>query len=89
MNMSFKGFYQHLCSNGHYWTTDVYEEMCPRCGEKAIWENIVDITNSSFDECDKRVDGHTELVLKLETKCSQCGNILERTYKIPKGRGKI
>ena len=45
--MSFEGYEQFLCKNGHYWTSDVYDRdnECPRCGELADWSHMVDTTN--------------------------------------------
>lgn len=50
--MSFEGWYQVLCANGHdmgghdpygrKWTT------CKHCGAEAGWTNLVDVTNGSF-----------------------------------------
>ena len=63
--MSYEGYSQLLCKNGHYWKKDCYEvdytelkdHKCPVCKKPAIWENMVDITNGSFD------DDHDALVL--------------------------
>ena len=93
--MSFQGFYQHLCKNGHYWTKDAVEAMyddetpiCPKCGEKSVWKNCVDQTNGSYDEYDIRIDGYVELEIKSQRSgiCGECGekHICETIYKIPK-----
>lgn len=48
--MSFEGFYQRICANGHYFMTDAIAEMhgyaegCD-CGALATVENLVDETN--------------------------------------------
>ena len=58
--MSFEGYYQVLCVNGHLLEIDVYdvdvdfpncdeEWECEYCNEKIAWWNIVDETNGSFD----------------------------------------
>jgi len=63
--MSFEGYHQLLCKNGHEWSRDVYEDysfdgtdysdnmkntICPQCKEKVVWWNLVDLTNGSYDE---------------------------------------
>lgn len=56
--MSFEGYIQKLCKNGHYWTADasIYSDdednICDVCGEKACWENLVDLTNGHFCDCE-------------------------------------
>lgn len=82
--MSYEGYYQFLCPEGHYWTSDCYSEdkIC-HCGKEAIWENSVDITNGSF-EGEIRIDGYIALKQIYEKKCDKCGSILEMKYEIPK-----
>ena len=90
--MSYEGYEQKICKNGHYWTEDAIEFMwddevreCYKCGEKPIWENSVNLTNGSFDDEGNRIDGFIELKVKKETSgiCSECGekHICERFYK--------
>jgi hypothetical protein len=48
--MSYEGYEQHLCENGHYYTRDAdysYGEPspCPYCNAKCAWINCVDQTN--------------------------------------------
>ncbi len=49
--MSYEGYVQCLCTNGCYWSVDVYvgkeeeETLCPTCRLKPVWENSVDTTN--------------------------------------------
>ena len=93
--MSYEGYSQLLCKKGHHWTKDCYdmdfmeleEHKCPKCNEPAIWENMVDETNGSFEVDGTRIDGFVELKPKVETSgiCSACGekHICEKTYYIP------
>jgi RNA polymerase subunit RPABC4/transcription elongation factor Spt4 len=83
--MSFEGYFQKICANGHYWQCDVYDETdnCPICDKPEVWENMVDITNGSYED-DKRIDGYIELEIESERKCEHCGTILERRYYVPK-----
>ena len=56
--MSYEGFYEFLCKNGHYERFDVYDSLCPEyggrgwkcleCGEPCHKFNSVDQTNG-FD----------------------------------------
>lgn len=45
--MSFEGFYQCVCKNGHYFEIDVYDDRnkCVDCFEDVIFKNTVDETN--------------------------------------------
>ena len=98
--MSYEGYSQLLCKNGHYWTKDC-EEMaylelskhkCPKCKQPAIWENMVNVTNGSFDDDGTRIDDYIELKVKIERSgvCSACGekHICETKYFIPKNEKK-
>ena len=96
--MSFEGYYQIVCENGHQFTKDAYdfgdatEAKCPFCKEDAVWWNLVDVTNGSH-EGDERIDGFLQLKIKesVETcTCDKCNNVhvvKEPTYKIPEGKG--
>lgn len=45
--MSFEGYYQCVCKNGHYFEIDVYEDRdkCVDCFQDIIFKNTVDETN--------------------------------------------
>ena len=88
--MSYEGYEQVLCENGHYFTFDCYDYwqedkwVCPICGAKSAWSNMVDVTNGSWDvETNERIDGFINLQILDECKCEHCGSILEKRYKIP------
>lgn len=55
--MSFEGWYQLLCKNGHessedcYYHPDYGDWKCPVCGAELAWSNLVDITNGSYCDC--------------------------------------
>jgi hypothetical protein len=86
--MSFEGFYQLLCRNGHYHEENVHvigympieEWRCPVCDEPVKWWNIVDETNGMYDTDDEgnenadiRIDGYIELEIdKLAVICEKC-----------------
>lgn len=56
--MSFSGFYQILCEDGHYSTQDAYaypdfvgdmtDLWTCSCGKRAVWYNLVDCTNGTY-----------------------------------------
>jgi uncharacterized protein (DUF983 family) len=47
--MSWEGFSESLCENGHFFDGNVYEEsVCPVCGAKARFYNVVDTTNGFY-----------------------------------------
>ena len=83
--MSYEGYSQLLCKKGHNWNIDCnempqeYEEprdtICPKCGEKAVWENMVNTTNGSYDDNEERIDDFIELKIKSQNTgvCSACG----------------
>jgi hypothetical protein len=86
--MSFEGYIQRLCKNGHLEEIDVYDfesknEMCDECGEDWIWQNTVDETNGGDVG---RVELEIDQPYKYETTCECCGSqrlVAEETYKIP------
>lgn len=44
--MSFEGYFECLCPEGHYWTADCYtDDQTCRCGLEASETNLVDQTN--------------------------------------------
>jgi hypothetical protein len=82
--MSFEGYYQMLCVKGHAKHLDCHEEKpewC-ECGALMVWENLVDVTNGSYDD-GLRIDGYVELEVEEESFCTCCGHLKVRTYKIP------
>ena len=59
--MSYEGYYQIICKQGHYHTCDCYDYpdftselsgqepwKCGICGASAAWYNSVDVTNGSY-----------------------------------------
>ena len=75
--MSFEGYYQKLCKNGHDCSHDVYYdvEKCSICGASIVWENLVDQTNDA---------GHPEeLKIREQVICAHCNTTLSTTYFIP------
>jgi len=93
--MSFEGYYQILCENGHHRSEDVYmmpdedKWRCDICGAKLVWTNTVDLTNGTWGPNEERIDGYIELEVKDPERmcvCEKCGNehVSEAaTYHIP------
>lgn len=87
--MSWEGYQQNLCTNGHAFDTDADVDIndpdfkCPRCQAKVAWFNIVDLTNGCFNvdldgnETDERIDGMVmlqQLTPAEICKCDACGH---------------
>lgn len=88
--MSYEGYSQLLCAKGHYWTEDclstgfeLKDNICPTCQAPAIWENMVDLTNGSYDDQGNRIDGLVELKVSSRKICDKCNSCLETTFHIP------
>lgn len=86
--MSYEGYSQFLCKYGHYWSEDCYTadiatSKCPY-GHPAVWENMVDVTNGSYDEDGNQIDGYIQLKERSRRTCEHCGTVTEIRYKIPK-----
>jgi hypothetical protein len=90
--MSYEGYSQFLCKKGHAWAEDCNFSSefskCPICGEKHVWENMVDETNGTYDDEGKRIDGYVDLKEKERKTCKHCKTTLEVIYKIPKTKRK-
>ena len=96
--MSFEGYYQAICSNGHrfnfgvtYDWDEIENEVCDDCGAHVAWWNLVDDTN-----CDDvgliHEDEFEELTPKIMETCDKCNHthrVKDATYKIPLDKGHI
>lgn len=84
--MSYEGYVQCLCKNGHYWDDPgEYSETseCPICKSTAKWWNSVDETN-----CDSYgfIDMSVFLIKKADEQVCNLGHthyIDHDTYRIP------
>lgn len=97
--MSYEGWEQVLCKNGHYHSEGCYifdyeEWKCSVCGEGIGWHNSVNVTNGSFEIDEEtgeeeRIDGYVELEVDIPATictCDKCGTehaTSAPTYKIP------
>jgi len=74
--MSFEGYEQKLCQNGHYWQNNVYDsygsdedpENCPICNAPVAWYNIVDLTNGCYCSCTCSLESN-----RCDQDCEHCG----------------
>lgn len=100
--MSFEGYKQILCINGHYDQCDVYEYFepkqwrCKHCGAIVRWVNTVDLTNGSYGEDPNtgesiRIDGYVELkVRQAAPTCDKCRHTTGPVvYHIPTDEGHL
>lgn len=85
--MSYEGYTQKLCENGHYWAESDYDcdstYKCPHCKGLCVWFNDVDQTNGNGDEYYIQLKENAPA--EYET-CKCCGHtklIKPATYKIP------
>ena len=84
--MSYEGYAQVLCPEGHYWVVDAAENgepKCPRCGKSEAWYNAVDDTNcDSFGE----IDMSPFVVSRTTFETCSLGHVHEKgadIYRIP------
>lgn len=94
--MSFEGYYQRLCENGHYSAIDVYagdfqdldDWECAVCDAPLAWEQLVDETNGIDPETGE-CPGSVYLEIAVQPKiciCKECGHTHEvdpPRYTIP------
>ena len=95
--MSYEGYEQLLCANGHYFTCDAYANVsydengpkesaiaCPYCKAMSVWSNSVDQTN---DPNQGFIDMKQFLLKDAEMKiCHECNHsaqIAPAVYRIP------
>lgn len=79
--MSYEGYDQCICANGHYWTEDLTyleddEMKCPFCEAKIAWFNSVDCTNGDNPRTGQGY-GYIEPVIETPEEvaiCKECGH---------------
>lgn len=97
--MSYEGWTQVLCKNGHEFSIGQYEDRhpCPHCGAEIVWSHEVDLTNGCEPDCklyDKKCYAHP-LELEIATPavyehCPTCQHkrvVFVQIYKIPAESG--
>ena len=67
--MSYEGFVQALCENGHDCSGDCYlfsrYNPCSKCGGEIVWENSVDTTNGFNPEDEITLTPKTYKTIKV------------------------
>lgn len=89
--MSYEGYVQILCANGHWdMQPEPYEDSldpCPFCGAKPAWTNHVDDTNcDSIGRIDLRLLRQKFLLSEaVQEKCSlgHLHTMVEAVYRVP------
>jgi hypothetical protein len=88
--MSYEGYTEHLCANGHHWAHDCYEDekACPRCGKPSVWCHHVDQTNGVL-ECEDGSPDPSTIPYPLEVDHYERKRVTIKTpiYKIPDPEG--
>lgn len=89
--MSYEGYEQHVCQNGHRFDTwcsfmfdDDEHEKCPDCGANSVYINAVDDTNC--DQCGHIEDWSSLLLTATEVQVCNLGHThvtKNATYKVP------
>ena len=87
--MSYEGYVEELCANGHLRTRDVYQESlaCP-CHAPIVFEHHVNETNGTMLDDPGTLPYPFEVEKKAEFVTCDLGHkhyTSERTYKIPVG----
>ena len=75
--MSYEGYTQHLCLNGHQWFANAYAENdeCPYCSENSIWQHEIDETNGTDEEDQNTFEIKLDVYQKEKySVCQCCGN---------------
>ena len=88
--MSFEGYYQCVCKNGHYFEIDVYEDRdkCVDCFQDIIFKNTVDETNCESAgyiriPINKSGDVDKKFFDKYLSSKEKIDRFKERKYKLP------
>ena len=71
--MSFEGYYQFICPEGHYWAddaliSDMNSVICPECESGPAWSNLVDDTNA---DANGEVDIEDLVTLRGSFECNR------------------
>jgi hypothetical protein len=89
--MSYEGYEQYLCQDGHYWEQDAYYEndtSCPimGCGKPVAWCNAVDTTNDDGNPIDLKVE--RDAVFCVCPTCKHAHVVEAARYQFPpEGQG--
>jgi hypothetical protein len=94
--MSYEGYEQHICKNGHYFERDVSpndmwgsdDAVCSFCAATSAWENSVDTTNGGEDgKIPFEVLEQKFLISRAENKvcptCNHSEQVSKDVFRIP------
>jgi hypothetical protein len=89
--MSWLGYEQNICENGHYTTDDSYcgsDGVCPICQAKIAWFNVVDCTNPPGPQGEIPMEALQQFIIKEEVieTCPTCQHSKELSptiYRVP------
>jgi len=86
--MSYEGYEQCICKNGHYFECDCRQDLvCPICEEEQAWYNSVDETNYySYGEIPLEVLRAKYLLSPAQVKTCDLGHehvVQEEIFRIP------
>ena len=88
--MSYEGYTEYLCENGHHWTVDVMNEadecLCPRCKGIPVWDHGVNETNGIVEDENGVPDPDT-VPYPLEVERYEEVVVKMPVYKIPANTG--
>ena len=92
--MSYEGYEQHLCKNGHRFFCDCFEEVgvCPVCEVESIWSNPVDETNCESYGIIPEWEWKKLLIKDAVVETCNLGHhhiTSEAIYKVPEDSNKI
>jgi hypothetical protein len=89
--MSYQGYEQNLCKNGHYSTADRYmfsDHVCPICQGEIVWCNLVDETNPPGPQGEIPMEKLEQFIIKSQVievchTCQHSKEISPAIYRIP------
>ena len=85
--MSYEGYTEALCEDGHYHTWDAYWDppaLCIECGKSLVWFNEVDQTNGDGEDMKAKLEVLEEAKVETCPTCHHKNEVAEVRYKIPK-----
>lgn len=87
--MSYEGYEQRLCANGHLSHVDAFDNDAGpcRCSAPIAWWNDVDQTNGDGADCVVELEESTPAIYESCPTCHHSKEIAEATYKIPDNAG--
>lgn len=95
--MSYEGYVEGLCEDGHYHSWDCWDDpplQCnaptgknTMCGKTWVWSNPVDQTNGSGEEFEAKLEVFEEVKTETCPTCNHTEIVAAIRYKIPEDCG--